>query len=183
MVIVKIAEHEYNLPESWDEVNLEKFKKIIEKNQLISEYKSQILFGLEILSILIDCEVENLKNISKASFETLVKEIDWINTSPVAKEKEEFIILGERWKPMRDLNKLTMGDNISLELMINSSNEATLLINILPILLRKVKVVKLESGETKEELMPFDDGKYEELKDAIQKNIFITEVMNFKDFI
>ena len=183
MVIVKIAEHEYNLPESWDEVSLEKFRKIVEKNQLISEYKSQILFGLEILSILIDCSVEDLKNISKASFETLVEEIKWIHTAPVAKEKEEFTILGERWKPIKDLNKLTMGDNISLELMINNSTEATLLINILPILLRKAKVVKLESGELKEELMPFDDKNYEELKDAIQKNIFITEVMSFKDFI
>lgn len=183
MVIVKIENEEYNLPEGWDEVNLEKFRKIMEKNKLIGEYKSQILFGLEILSILIDCGVERLMKISKNSFEKLVEEIQWINELPVAKDVDEFFILGERWKPMKDLNRLTMGDNVSLELMINQSTEETLLINILPILLRKVKVVKLENGEVREELMPFDDKNYEEIKDAIQKNIFITEVMNFKDFI
>jgi hypothetical protein len=75
-----------------------------------------------------------------------------------------------------------MGDNVSLEMMINESNEATLLINILPILLRKVKIVKDELGNEVEELMPFDAEKYQMMKTLFMKNIFITDVINFKDF-
>jgi hypothetical protein len=182
MVILKIADKEYNLSEGWNEVNLEKFKLIMKKNQLIREYKSQILFGLEIFSILIDCHVDDLKNLTKTSFETLTGEISWINDAPVGIEKEYFIIDGVKWKPLKDLNKLTMGDNISIEMMINESDETDMLINILPILLRRVRVVKDELGNEVEELMPFDAEKYEMTKTLFMKNIFITDVINFKDF-
>lgn len=181
MVIVKIADSEYTLPESWDEVNLEKFKLIMEKNAQIKEYKSQILFGLEIFSILIDCPLQLLRSLTKESFETLTKEIEWINKEPVGVDKEHFIIEGKKWKPLKDLNKLTMGDNISLEMMIAESNEATLLVNILPILIREVKVIK-EGGKEVEVLGDFNAEKYEELRNLFQKNIFITDVINFKDF-
>lgn len=182
MVIVKIMDKEYELPENWDEVNLDKFERIIEKNGLISEYKSQILFGLEIFGILIGADIEDLKSLTKTSFETLSNEISWINEAPVGVDKDEFVIEGEVFKPLKDLNKLTMGDNISLELMIAESNEANLLINILPILLRKVKKIKNENGEWSEELEPFDADKYMERKKLFSKNIYITDVINFKDF-
>lgn len=182
MVIVKIGEKEYELPEGWHEVSLWKFKGIVEKNALIKEYKSQILFGLEIFSILIDCSVDDLKGLTRNSFETLTKEIEWVNEAPVGIDKEEFLIDGIRWKPLKDLNKLTMGDNISLEMMINDSTDATLLLNILPILLRRVKVVKDELGVEKEELLPFEAELYNERKELFGKNIFITDVINFKDF-
>lgn len=181
MITVKIGTEEYNLPEGWGEVSLEKFKLIMEKNALISEYKSQILFGLDIFSILIDCPVDNLKEMTKKSFELLTEETKWIYDSPKGCDKEDFIIEGRRWKPLKDLNKLTMGDNISLEMMIAESTDATLLINILPILLREVRIVK-EDGVEREELLPFRAEKYDELRNLFQKNIFITDVINFRDF-
>lgn len=181
MVICKIGEKEYNLPEGWTEVSLEKFEKIIQKNASIAEYKSQVLFGLEIFSILIGSDVEDLKSLTKTSFEILSKEIEWINTAPTGVEKDEFIIGDEMFRPLKDLNKLTMGDNISLELLIKESNEANLLINILPVLLRKVRKIKTENGEI-EELEPFDAEKYAERKELFTKNIFITDVINFRDF-
>jgi hypothetical protein len=181
MVICKIGEKEYNLPEGWNEVNLDKFEKIIKKNQSISEYKSQVLFGLEIFSILIDADIEDLKTLTKNSFEVLSKEIEWINVAPVGEEKTEFKIGNEIFRPLKDLNKLTMGDNISLELLIKDSDEANMLINILPVLLRKVKKVKTEDGEI-EELEPFVAEKYNERKTLFGKSIFITDVINFRDF-
>lgn len=181
MVVVKIGDKEYNLPESWSEVNLEKFSKIIEKNALIKEYKSQILFGLEIFSILIDAPVDDLKSLTKTSFEVLTKETEWLNNEVVGGEKDEFIIEGEIYRPLKDLNKLTMGDNISLEMMIAESNEATLLLNILPILLRRVRKIKTEMGEI-EELEPFDAAIYNERKKLFMKHINITDVISFKDF-
>jgi hypothetical protein len=74
-----------------------------------------------------------------------------------------------------------MGDNISLELLIKDSDEANMLINILPVLLRKVKKVKTEDGEI-EELEPFVAEKYNERKTLFGKSIFITDVINFRDF-
>lgn len=182
MINLKIADKEYNLPEGWWEVNLEKFEKIMLKNSQISEYKSQILFGLDILGILIDAKTEDLKNITRGSFATISEEIKWINEPPVGINKDIFIIEGEEWRPIKDLNKLTMGDNISLELMISESNEATLLVNILPILMRRVKKIKLEGGLEGYELLPFDSEKYNEIKELLKKNINITDIINFKDF-
>jgi hypothetical protein len=182
MVTLRIGEKEFELPEGWHEVNLDKFVKIIEKNNLIGEYKSQILFGLEILGILIDADVVELKNLTKKSFDTLSDEIKWINEAPVGMDKDEFEIDGGVFRPLKDLNKLTMGDNISLELVIGQSNEATFIVNILPILLRKVKRIKGEDGNYIEELEGFEDDKYEERKKLFMDNIFITDVVNFRDF-
>ena len=182
MVIVKIAEREYQLPEGWNEVNLSKFQRIIEKNELISEYKSQILFGLELFSILIDCDVEDLKQLTKTSFEKLSEETKWLYNDVVGVEKPEFVINGETYRPLKDLNKLTMGDNISLEMMINESNQATLIPNILPILLRKVRKIKGEDGNWIEELEPFNAEEYHERRKLFLENIYITDVINFKDF-
>ena len=181
MVVVKIADKEWNLPESWSEVSLEKFSKIILKNSQIEEYKSQIKFSLEILSILLDCEIEDLNNLTKESFEKLTSEIDFIGTAPVGVDKEDFYFEGKRWRLLKDLNKLKMGDNISLELVIKESNDATLLINILPILLREVKEIKVDD-KIEIQLKDFDAEKYDELKTLFMKNIFITEVINFKSF-
>jgi len=182
MVVVKIADKEYNLPEGWGEVNLSKFQRILEKNDLIAEYKSQILFGLEIFSILIDCDVEDLKSLTKTSFEKLSEETKWLYDEVKGNEKDEFVIEGEIYRPLKDLNKLTMGDNISLEMMIKESNQATLITNILPVLLRKVKKIKLESGEWAEELEPFNAELYAERRRLFMENIYITDVINFKDF-
>ena len=182
MVIVKIGEREYSLPESWSEVNLSKFQRILEKNDLIAEYKSQILFGLEIFSILIDCDVEDLKSLTKTSFEKLSEETKWLYSDVVGSEKDEFVIGDEVFRPLKDLNKLTMGDNISLEMMIKESTQASLIINILPILLRKVKKIKVESGEWIEELEPFNAELYYERKKLFMEHIYITDVINFKDF-
>jgi hypothetical protein len=182
MITLKINNKEYGLPEGWSEVNLDKFEKIMVKNSQIKEYKSQILFGLEVLSILIDCEVDDLKNLTRASFETLSNEISWINEAPVGIEKDNFIIEGEMWRPIKDLNKLTMGDNISIELMIGESNETNILNNILPILMRKVRGVKGEGGITYEELEPFDSMNYVKTRGLLSKSVMITDVINFKDF-
>lgn len=181
MLIVKIEEKEWNLPESWSEVNLKKFEGILRKNTQISEYKSQIKFSLEILSILLDCRVEDLHNLTKESFETLTNEIAFIKDAPIGVDKELFIIGGKKYKLLKDLNKLKMGDNISLELMIKESTEADLLINILPILLREVKEVKV-GDDIEQSLCDFDAEKYAELKTLFSENIFITEVINFKSF-
>jgi len=181
MNIVEIGGKHWDLPEGWNEVNLDKFKNIILKNAQIDEYKSQIKFSLEILSILLGCETVDLENLTKGSFEKLIEEISWIGTPPVGEDKEVFNIGGKRWKTFKDFNKLKMGDNISLEILIKQSTQADLLINILPILLREVKEVKGEGG-TKEILCDFDAENYEELKTLFSKNIFITEVINFKAF-
>lgn len=182
MITLKIADREYLLPEGWHEVNLHKFSKIMEKNSQIAEYKSQILFGLEVLSILIDSRVDDLKNLTRGAFATLSEEISWINETPKAINKEEFVIDGVKWRPIKDLNRLTMGDNISLELMIGESNETNILNNILPILMRKVKTIKGEGGITYEELESFDSINYTATRDLLSKNIMITEVITFKDF-
>lgn len=182
MIVVKISDKEYNLPEGWNEVNLFKFEQILKKNALISEYKSQVLFGLELFSILIDCPVDDLKNLTKSSFETLIKETEWMKSEVVGEKKEQFVINGEVFKPLKDLNKLTMGDNISIEMVINESDESNLLINILPILLRKVRTIKNETGCLVEELESFQPELYNERKVLFSKEIFITDVIGFRDF-
>lgn len=181
MIVVKIQGKEWDLPEGWHEVNLKKFAEIITKNTQIAEYKSQIKFSLEILSILLGCAVEDLHNLTKESFEILTGEIGWLSDEPVGVDKDDFIIGGKKYRLLKDLNKLKMGENISLELVIKESTQADLLINVLPILLREVREVK-NGDQIEESLLDFSAEDYHNTKTLFSENIFITEVINFKSF-
>ena len=90
----------------------------------------------------------------------------------------EFTIGDDKYIAISDFNKLSMGDNISLELMINESTEHNLLSNILPILIRKAKV-KGDGSLVPDE---FDGDKYNELRELFKKELKVTDVLHLSNF-
>jgi hypothetical protein len=181
MIVVRIEGQEFNLPEGWHEVNLEKFSKIIKLNDRISEWKSTIEFSIEIFSTLLGVEKSKIELLTRASFNTLLEETKWLYSDVPSTPKDEFTLLGKRWRILKDLNKLTMGESISLELKISESDNSTILSNIIPILLREIVEVK-EDGKTTEVLQAFRAEDYTALKEECDKSIMVTEIISFKDF-
>jgi hypothetical protein len=181
MIIVKIGAEEFSLPEGWHEVNLRTFQTVISLNERIEEWKSTVEFSIEVFTSLIGCPKENIMNLTRESFNTLVEETKWLYTEVPSNPKEEFELLGSKWRLLKDLNKLTMGETISLELKISESNATTILANIVPILLRRVKEVKV-SDKIETSLMAFEADKYEQLREEVLDKINVTEIISFRDF-
>jgi hypothetical protein len=181
MKIFEINNKDYNLPQDWNEVNLEKFERIVKHSGILSEYKSKILYAIEMFGILLDAPIDEIKKLDRKSYDILAENCEWATKEVVSSKRREWQFDGETWRSFDELNKLTMGDSISLELMINESNEQNLLTNILPILIRKEK--KVTRGDKEITILEdFDAESYEETKQLFRKNIMVSDVIWLKDF-
>lgn len=182
MIIIEINDKEYNLPQSWNEVNIETFEKVMKHSSVLSTYKSEVLYTLEMFSILSGAPVDELKQMNRESFDKIGSLCEWANEEIQPTHKDRWIIEGEEYKAVNNMNSLTMGDTVSLELMINESDEANLLGNILPMLIRRVKKITKSNGDIKETLCEFDADGYSELRDLFRKNLFVGDVFQLKSF-
>lgn len=182
MIIVEINNKEYNLPQGWNEVSIEMFEKIMKQASILSTYKSQVLYSLEMFSILCGAPIDELKEMNRESFDKMGDLCDWVNDEITPSDVNSWTIDGVEYRAVSNMNGLTMGDNISLEIMINESDEANILGNILPILIRKTKQVTKEDGSVKITLSDFDADNYDETRSLFKKNLNVSDVFQLKSF-
>lgn len=181
MVTIEINGTDYELAEGWHEVSVELFEKIMKHSLFLKEYKSQTLFALEMFGILLDAPIDEIKKLSKKSFEILSEKCAWASGEITASNKKEFHINDKVYVIVKDFDSLNMGDAISLEIMMEESKSEEVLGNILPILVREAKPV-VKEGKT--ELAPgdFDADNYKEIRDLFKKNIMISDVIGLQSF-
>jgi len=182
MMVIELEGVEYNLPESWSEINIEKFEKLINHYSILSEYKSQYQYAIELFAIMLGSPIETLSKITKGSFEILTEKVKWSNDPIQPTGVKEFIIDKVEYMAVKNLNSLEMGEVVSLELQIANSSAHELLTNILPILVRKVKVITLPNGDTKKVPDKFDADNYEETKQLFRKHLMVADVNELRDF-
>ena len=181
MITVEIGEKDYYLPEGWHEVKLDQYEDILKMSSILNEYKSKSLFTMEIFAILLRAPLNQIMKLNKEAFEVLTTKCDWTQDPIKTKKVKNITIEGEKWVAIENMNKLSMGDVVSLELMINESAQEQLLLNILPILIRKVKKV-MRDGKEIEVPADFDSDNYEETKMLFKKHLNVEDVIWLKDF-
>lgn len=181
-MIIELEGNEYNLPEGWTEINLEKFEKLMKHFSILSDYKSQYQYAIELFSILLDAPIEDLSRITKGSFELLAEKIKWSNGTITPTGIKEWTIEGQEYMVIKDLNSLEMGEMVSLELQIANSQNWELLTNMLPILVRKVKTIQTKNGDIKKVPERFDAESYEETKQLFRKYMMVADVNELRDF-
>lgn len=178
---VEIIDKEYDLPTSWDDITVGMFEKIVKHSSLLNEYKSKTLFAVEMFAILLDAPVELVKRLTSESFNKISDEVEWVNSEPMRKKVDKFEVNNELWVPIKDFNKLTVGESVDLETVIADSKPEEILASILPILIRRARPVN-KNGETVLEPTEFESDKYEETKELFKKELKVTEVMSIRDF-
>jgi hypothetical protein len=119
---------------------------------------------------------------NRESFDKMGDLCDWVNDEIPTTDVNSWIIEGVEYRAVSNMNALTMGDNISLEIMINESDEANILGNILPILIRKTKQVTKEDGSVKVSLTDFDADNYDETRTLFKKHFNVADVFQLKSF-
>lgn len=181
MIVIELEGKEYNMPTGWHEVSVGMFEEIVRLSGLYQEYVSQVQYTLDIFQVLTGAPIESLKKMSRKSFDELSKRVDWVNEDVVPSNKDQFQINNQTWCALKNLDSLEMGDAISLELVIKDSNEANILSNILPLLIRKSKEV-LDGENTKIVAGSFDAENYEDNKRILRENLMVPDVIGLKSF-
>ena len=133
-----------------------------------------------------NCKSKELMDISRDSYQTLANELEWATNSDIPHNgKTEFEIDGVTYMLPPDLNQLTMGEVISIEVELKDVKESQILPILLGILLRPARKIKKEDGTEKLVICDFDDSyvqTIEERRELFLDNLHITDVMHVKDF-
>lgn len=167
---------EYQCPENWNEMSLKLYVNIAKLEEKKSEYILGELYLLKIIEAICDAEdgeldeltLETVNDIS-TSIVFLQEQTEW----PIVKTLE---IEGTTYVFPNDLNKLTMGEYISMKtFQENTQSQSDAMPYILAIILRPGKLIKDE--ETGEEKWVQD--KFTANNIEFRKNLFLKQsVMN-----
>lgn len=185
MITININGEKYDCPSEWNEVTLRKFYNVMVLAEKKKDFKSDLDYTLDFIHYLSDIPKERLMDLKSESYVKLVNQLDWVSKEPKGQDIDIIEIDDKKFMFPKDLNNLTMGESISVELAIkdNEGNLAEAFINLLPILLRPVKEIKdLDNDDIKYEQIPLDTENIESRKELFMDKLMVTEVIKFRDF-
>lgn len=146
-----LNEREYQVPENWEEMTLKLYVNIAKLEEKRSEYLLGELYLLKVIEALCDAEEGDLDDLTleivndvSTSLSFLKENYDWPNIKTIEIDGTTYVFPS-------DLNKLTMGEYISMKtFQENYTTQAEALPSILAIILRPGKLIKdEETGEEK----------------------------------
>lgn len=129
---------EYSLPESWDDVTIEEFIKIFsfDRNDL-----TPIELSVKVINILTGIDEETILMIDVDNFNKINETIKFTGKDVVPVNCEYVELNGEKYYLKSDFSQLTMGEVISIEILLQSAdgNLFKVMDKLLCIFLRKKK--------------------------------------------
>lgn len=165
---MKIGNSVYNIPKSWNDITVKTFSDITKASTNTS--KSQTSADLKVVEAITKIPYGVLLSLSKADYDSILTQLNFVYREVPKNNISSLVIGNKKYTVLSDLSKLTMGEMIDLEMILEDSAEADLLINILPIFVR-------ESNDT-----TFDANGYNENKIYFSNNISIVDVLHIVDF-
>ena len=122
MLRLKLDTQEFTFPSAWEEVTFRQFIDIINIKQ--DTFNSQIDGFVKVIGTLSDTSaVEAVRKLSITDFYTLRTYFEWLNTDPKEsdsqkKKKATFKIGDETWTIKDNFQNLTVGEAVSLEILL-----------------------------------------------------------------
>lgn len=113
MVNLKLKEKIYNLPTSWGEVTLGQFQKISK-----IEFTTQISYIIKVLIISTGLDEATILAIKKEQLTTLFKNLEFIYKQEFKETLTNVIVVNGVEYIFKDLSSLTIGETISIEMLI-----------------------------------------------------------------
>ena len=176
----EIENKTFNLKNSWEDLMFNDyilFQKLERENRLLGIDENYII---KVLLILTDCDENNILNIELDVLNEIMTDVKFINLE-IPKVEVKFIdIDGEKWAFKKDLNKLTMGEYISIKTFqenVKDDLEATAL--VLSCLFRKVKEEK-ENGELVLDSFKPDDSS--RISDLLKSKVKLVDLYHYLHF-
>lgn len=151
----KLNEREYEMPTSWDEMSLSKYVELAKLEELKEKFGMPELYLLKVIEALCGAEGGDLDDLTLDMVNELSREVNYLQEQPVWSNSKHIEIEGQDYVFPEDLNKLTMGEYISIKtLQEQQTTQADLIPWLLAVILRPGK--KEYNEETKKEFWKQD---------------------------
>lgn len=154
------------MPTNWEEITLAKYVEIAKLDELRRSTPIQELYILRLIEVLCDLGEDEGDDLEISVVTDLIESLSFLHVEPEWKSIKHINIEGVDYVFPDNLNKLTMGEYISMKtLQQNSLNEAESIPYILSVILRTGKEINGKWVQDK-----FDADTIEE-----RKNIFMRQ--------
>ena len=109
----------YNIPTSWNEVSVRQFNQLY---RFKNENSNELLGVVNLISAISDIDTSILLQMDIDDFKSLTSQVEFVTTE-VPKVEVDYLQVGEdKYYLYTDFNKLTTGEVITLETILESSN-------------------------------------------------------------
>ena len=154
---VKIDDIVYLIPESWNDITINKWRTIRNLQNYYSEDftdTQRFEFNLEIISALTDIPFEKLLNIPAEYYTKLMSMLEFYQTVELKDEVVYSLMIEGTLYKLTDFNNLTLGDKANIDIIRDSSELTDRIGRIMSILYKPddEKPLSLEERDDKEAL-------------------------------
>ena len=167
----RLNEKEWSMPSQWSDLTLEHYVNLATLEENKAEYILGELYLLKVIEVLCGAESGELDELTIDMVTELSKEVGFLQEQPNWNNTKNIKINDIDYAFPTDLNKLTMGEYISIKtLQEGATSQAAAIPLILAIILRPAKLVKdNESGKETWVQDKFDANNIEWRKDLFLK--------------
>lgn len=109
----------FEIPSSWEEVNVQQFADIFKLDKLSM---TEIEMSVAVVKIFTGIDEDTLYMMSPENFAEVARTIEFTSDDVVGTKKESIMVGEDEYFIKKDFDKLTMGEMISLELLIEKSD-------------------------------------------------------------
>lgn len=166
---------EFMMPTSWSDLTLQHYVNLAQLEENKTQYLLGELYLLKVIEVLCSAEPGELDDLTIDMVSDLSKEVGFLQSEPKWNNTKHIKIDDIDYCFPADLNKLTMGEYISIKtLQENTPSQAQAIPLILAVILRPGKLIKdLESGKENWIQDKFDANNIEWRKDLfLQQPVF-----------
>lgn len=171
-IILDGEEMNFSIPNSWDEVTIKQASLIEEIDR--EEVNTELKLYIEWLKILSGMSKDIILQMTPVQFNEIKEQLLFLSEVPTGKTVESVVIDGEEYFLLTEYDKLTMGEIISLDTLLEPYDGQITTGNmneLLCVLLRRKK----ENGKLESFKADFMSRakKFEEVKITDVKNLFL----------
>jgi hypothetical protein len=146
----KLNDKDYQMPTDWQDMNLRKYVELAKLEEMKESFGMPELYLLKVIEALCDAEGGDLDDLTLDMVSELANEVGFLQAEPVWSNTRHIEIEGKDYVFPEDLNRLTMGEYISIKtLQEQQTTQADLIPWLLAIILRPGR--KEYNEETKKE--------------------------------
>jgi hypothetical protein len=177
---VELNGKDYNVPESWLDINLKAYIAI--KELFDKEFKSESEKILFIISALTGIDKNDLLSLAPKSFYDLANMFDWVEKDKLTDHSKDINentyieIDGDKYK-VTQFNQITMGEKISLEIHSKESPK-DFEVDLFTIMTKKV----ISKDGEPEELEPYNASTHNIKRELFLEKMIITDVFKLYPF-
>lgn len=110
---------------NWNEITVDVFDKLkaLHPNTGEDVIINQLNDNIDILSVLCECDVDDIADLSASKFNELVRQITFLDDMPKVKIQEVYIINGHKYRVFLEIKDMTMSQYIDFQTLMKDQEK------------------------------------------------------------